>query len=88
MGCVINTIIYTFLEILMIESAALTVTGMKCGGCENNVKTKLMGLDGVKAVIASSKDKTVKVDFDPGKTDLNVISQAITEVGYTVVDDK
>jgi copper chaperone len=87
MGCDINTIIYTFLEILMIESVALTVTGMKCGGCENNVKTKLMGLEGVKAVIASSKDKTVKVEFDPGETDLNVIAQAITEVGYTVVAD-
>jgi copper chaperone len=71
----------------MIESASLTVTGMKCAGCENNVTTKLKSLEGVKSAIASSKDKLVKVEFDATKTSPEAIGQAITEVGYTVVND-
>ena len=70
----------------MIESATLAVTGMKCGGCENNVTTKLKALDGVKSASASSKDKEVKVSFDEDKTSLAAIAQAIIEAGYTVED--
>ena len=71
----------------MIESASLTVTGMKCGGCENNVTTKLKSLNGVKSASASSKDKEVKVEFDATITNLEAIGQAIAEVGYTVIND-
>ncbi len=71
----------------MTESASLTVTGMKCGGCENNVTTKLKSLDGVKSATASSKSQEVKVEFDTDKTSLATIAQAITDVGYTVVDN-
>lgn len=71
----------------MIESATLTVTGMKCGGCENNVITKLKTVDGIKSASASSKEKEVKVEFDTIKTSLKAIVNAITDVGYTVVDD-
>lgn len=71
----------------MIESASLTVTGMKCGGCENNVSAKLMNLGGVKTVSASSKDNSVKIEFDPKKTSLETISETIAEAGYKVVED-
>lgn len=71
----------------MIKSTTLTVTGMKCGGCENNVTTKLKSLDGVKLAIASSKDKAVNVEFDTTQISLGAIVQAITDVGYTVVND-
>lgn len=68
----------------MTESVELTVTGMKCGGCETNVKTKLYAIEGVLAVNASSKDKTVTVDFDPEKTGLDAIKAGIAEAGFTV----
>lgn len=71
----------------MTESATLTVTGMKCGGCENNVTTKLKTLDGVKSATASSKNQEVSVDFDPNKTNLKAIVQAIADVGYTVKEE-
>ncbi len=71
----------------MTETVSLTVTGMKCGGCENNVTTKLKGLDGVKSVVASSKNQEVKVEFDADQTNLKAIAQAITDVGYTVIND-
>ena len=68
----------------MAESIELTVTGMKCGGCESNVKNKLGAIDGVLSVTASSKEKKVGVDYDAAKTDLAAIKTAIAEAGFTV----
>jgi len=68
----------------MAESIELTVTGMKCGGCETNVKNKLGTIDGVLAVTASSKEKKVGVDYDAAKTDLEAIKTAIAEAGFSV----
>ncbi|MGZ5619776.1 MAG: heavy-metal-associated domain-containing protein [Methylobacter sp.] len=68
----------------MTESVSLTVTGMKCGGCEANIMNKLQAIDGVLSVNASSKDKEVNVEFNADKTSVNAISEAITEAGFTV----
>lgn len=68
----------------MTESVVLTVTGMKCGGCETNVTGALQAIDGVVSVKASSKDKSVSVEFDAEKTGLDTIKEAIANAGYTV----
>jgi copper chaperone len=68
----------------MAQSIELTVTGMKCGGCETNVKNKLGALEGVISVTASSKEKKVNVEYDAAKTDLDAIKAAITEAGFSV----
>ena len=68
----------------MAQSIELTVTGMKCGGCETNVKNKLGALEGVISVNASSKEKKVNVEYDAAKTDPDAIKAAITEAGFSV----
>ncbi len=68
----------------MSELLSLAVTGMKCGGCETNVKTKLGTIDGVLSVQAMSKENKVDVEFDAKKTNAEVISQAITDAGFIV----
>ena len=68
----------------MIESVSLTVTGMKCGGCEANVTSKLKTIDGVLSVSASSKDNEVNVEFDAEKTSLDAIVDIIVDAGFTV----
>jgi copper chaperone len=68
----------------MAESIELTVTGMKCGGCETNVKSKVGAVEGVLSVAASSKEKKVGVTYDSAKTNLASIKTAITEAGFTV----
>ncbi len=68
----------------MSESVLLNVTGMKCGGCETNVKGKLQGLAGVVSVEASSKQNTVEVEYDENQTSLDEIKQAILAAGYQV----
>jgi copper chaperone len=71
----------------MSESIKLTVEGMKCGGCETNVTTKLKSLPGVIGATASSKSKEVTVEYDTEKVNLTQIAQAISDAGYKVVDD-
>jgi copper chaperone len=68
----------------MTESVSLTVTGMKCGGCETNITSKLEAIDGVLSVQASSKNKEVHVEFDAEKTSLDVITKAVADAGFTV----
>ena len=68
----------------MSESVSLAVTGMKCGGCESNVKTKLNAIDGVLSVEAASKENKVDIEFDAEKTNADVLIKAITEAGFVV----
>jgi copper chaperone len=70
----------------MIESVVLTVTGMKCGGCETNTRAKLEAINGVLSVKASHKDKEVSVEYDTEKTGLDAIKEAIAGAGFTVTD--
>lgn len=68
----------------MSESVVLEVTGMKCGGCESNVTSKLTGLDGVISVKADHKAKQVAVSFDAAKTNVDTITQTIVAAGFDV----
>jgi copper chaperone len=68
----------------MMESVVLSVSGMKCGGCENNVTAKLSAVDGVRGVKASSPDKQVSVEYDADKTSLATIKDTIQAAGYSV----
>ncbi|TPQ28911.1 heavy-metal-associated domain-containing protein [Methylomonas sp. EFPC3] len=68
----------------MSESATLTVTGMKCGGCENSIVSKVSALAGVKSVKASHLDKQVGVEFDPAQISLDEIEDTIVDAGFKV----
>lgn len=68
----------------MSESASLTVNGMKCGGCENTIVTKVSAITGVKSVKASHKDKRVDIEFDPAQTDLDEIEDVISDAGFKI----
>lgn len=68
----------------MAEQVSLAVTGMKCGGCEDNVKTKLTAVEGVVSVAASHKENTVDVEFDVEKITTEAITAIITEAGFVV----
>ncbi len=68
----------------MSETVFINVTGMKCGGCENTINNALAAIDGVLSVNASHKDKQVEVEFEPEKTDLDAIEDAIINAGFTV----
>ena len=68
----------------MTEFLSLTVTGMKCGGCENKLKGKLESLEGVSSIVVSHKEKVVELEFDPEKIEENDIIDVINDAGFKV----
>jgi copper chaperone CopZ len=68
----------------MTQTANITVTGMKCGGCETNVVGKLTALDGVISAVADCKENRVTVEFEPEKIELDDLEDVIIEAGFNV----
>jgi len=64
----------------------LPVEGMSCTGCENNIQFALTSLDGVDAVNADHRAKTVEIDYDTGTRTLDELRRAIEDMGYRVAD--
>ena len=64
-------------------TAEFSVKGMTCGGCENQVKTTLMNIEGVGEVAKVchvSEHATVK--YDPAKVNPTDLASAIAKLGY------
>ena len=62
----------------------LNVEGMFCQHCENAVKKAVFTLLGVEKVEVSLNEKTVSVEFDPQKSTVDDIKNAIDDQGYEV----
>ncbi len=65
------------------KEAVLEVPDMTSKHCVRSIEGALKGLDGIKKVEITLKDKTVKVGFEE-KVDLEVIIKAINSAGYEV----
>ena len=65
------------------ERKTLSVTGMSCNGCEQNVENALQKLDGVNRVEADHGGDTVEIVVDDGVADDDVHA-AIEQAGYDV----
>lgn len=59
----------------------LSVTGMSCGGCEQNVEDALGERDDVTSVVADHESDTVEVDGEISKADASAV---IEDAGYEV----
>ena len=68
----------------MIESQTLTVTEMKCGGCESNIKGKLSAMSGVISVAASAKNNEIRIEYNNDLIDIDTIKATIIEAGFGV----
>jgi copper chaperone len=66
------------------ERKTISVTGMSCNGCEQNVETALRNLDSVSRVDADHEADTVTVVLEDGVSDDDV-NAAIEQAGYDVV---
>lgn len=65
-----------------------TVKGMGCASCEPEVETAVAKLNGVQDVKASCIKKNTVVLFDPTRTSVEAIREAINSTGYTVQNVK
>jgi copper chaperone len=64
------------------ETRIIPVHGMSCGGCERSVRTAVLRLDGVEAVVAEHIGDEVEVTFDPAQVDVERIREAIVDAGF------
>jgi len=71
---------------IMADSVKLTVTGMKCGGCEKTVTDTLMAEDGVLKVTASHTENEVEVEFDGNEIEEDDVIECIEKLGFSVED--
>lgn len=65
------------------DRRVLTVTGMSCNGCEENVETALKNLGGVTRVDADHESDTVEVVIDASVDD-ETLQSTIEQAGYDV----
>ncbi len=66
------------------ERRTLSVGGMACGGCEDNVENALQGIEGVNRVEADHEGDSVDVVADESVGD-DAIRTAVEGAGYEVV---
>ena len=62
----------------------MVVEGMACGHCKANVEKTLMALEGVTAAVVDLEKKEAVVTLDQEVSN-EVLTNAVTEAGYTVV---
>ncbi len=65
-----------------VDTVEYKCPGMHCSGCEESITEQVKKVEGVKEIKADAKEKTVKVTFDDGKTNKEVISKSINAAGY------
>ena len=68
----------------MIESLTLTVTDMKCGGCEANITEKLKTISGIISVAASAKNNEISLEYNNELTDIDTIKATIIATGFGI----
>lgn len=63
------------------ESLTLTIEGMTCEHCVRAVRGRLEKTDGVK--VGDVQIGSAKLEYDPAKTNVDAIEDAIADEGYT-----
>lgn len=67
------------------SKATLIVEGMDCASCVAHVEKAAMRVDGVRQCSVSLAFGRAAVEFDPARTDTDLIARAITQAGYRTV---
>lgn len=65
------------------ERQTIPVSGMSCGGCEQNVQSALQNVEGVSRVEADHETDTVELVVDDDVAD-DEVHAAIEDAGYDV----
>ncbi|PSB57251.1 cation-transporting ATPase PacS, partial [filamentous cyanobacterium CCP1] len=67
------------------ENATLKLRGMSCASCANNIEEAIRSVPGVKACSVNFGAEQAAVTYDPGKTDVAAIQEAVDEAGYSAL---
>jgi copper chaperone len=66
------------------ETLALGIDGMTCGGCAASIEKLLYRVAGVEAATVSFAAGEAEIKFDPSRTGGEALAQAVTDAGYAV----
>ncbi len=66
----------------------LSITGMSCAACAKAVERSVSKVEGVSSATVNFAIEKLNVEFDEGKTDLNIIKEAIKKAGYGVRNEE
>jgi copper chaperone len=64
------------------ESLALGIEGMDCGGCAASIEKMLYGVKGVQSAAVSFVAGEAEIIFDPVQTSAEALTQAVIDAGY------
>jgi copper chaperone len=66
------------------QTTILNINGMTCMGCVNSIKNVVEKVSGVSGADVSLKNKQVKIQYDPEKTNINQFKEAIVGAGFEI----
>ena len=64
------------------ETIDLKIEGMTCGGCVKSVTRVLSGVAGVSSADVSLDEGRAHVTYDPAKTGVEAMKQAVERAGF------
>ena len=67
-----------------VETASISVEGMRCGACSTKVETALAGQNGVKTVSVDLETEFATVEYYPAKVAKSELVQAVSDAGFAV----
>ena len=67
-----------------VETASISVEGMRCGACCTKVETALAGQNGVKTVSVDLETKFATVEYYPAKVAKTELVKAVSDAGFAV----
>ncbi len=66
------------------QTAILNINGMTCMGCVTSIEKVLEKIAGVSDSDISLKKKQAKIQYDPEKTNINKLKEAIVGAGFEI----
>lgn len=67
------------------ENTTLKLRGMSCASCANNIEEAIRSVPGVEACSVNFGAEQAAVSYDPSKTDVAAIQEAVDEAGYSAL---
>ena len=63
------------------KTEKILVANLKCGGCENTIKTKISEIEGVESVMVNHDEDAVIINYD-GKATREDFTKKLHSIGY------
>ncbi|MBA5639921.1 heavy-metal-associated domain-containing protein [Duganella sp. LX20W] len=64
------------------ETVALEIEGMTCGGCAASIEKMLYGVAGVQTAAVTLDGGRAEITFDPAQTSAAALTAVVTDAGY------